>query len=115
MRNLFEVVVNKAGGMTIPATLRRQFGVESKDKFKVEQLEGGKILLTPFQKKCFLCGSTDDQLEVKFIKGVNHCICKKCEVEILASTMDTSSKSLKEETPKKTPKKRTTAKESNKK
>ena len=114
MRNLFEVVVNKAGGMTIPATLRRQFGVESKDKFKVEQLEGGKILMTPFQKKCFLCGSTDDQIEVKFINSICHCICKKCETEIVASTMDTSSKSLKEETPKKTPKKRTTVKGSNK-
>ena len=115
MRNLFEVVVNKAGGMTIPATLRRQFGVESKDKFKVERLEDGKIILTPFQNKCYLCGATDDQIEVKFINRICHYICKKCETEIVASTMDTSSKSLKEETPKKTPKKRTTVKGSNKK
>lgn len=48
--------LNKRGGLTIPAEIRRYMDLEGGDKFMVKQLLTGDILLERLTGTCCVCG-----------------------------------------------------------
>lgn len=68
--------INRAGGLTIPAELRRDWDFTSGDAIEIVP-QGGNLLIKKYTPKCFLCGNSD---EIKRFKGKD--ICKRCINEL---------------------------------
>lgn len=51
-----EKKVNKRGGITIPAAIRRSMDIEGGDKFKVHSLACGDLYLERLTGRCACCG-----------------------------------------------------------
>lgn len=70
---LNEKKISKSGSVTIPSHIRRQFGIVSDEKVKIEMVNNGQILLTRIVGSCIICGSND-----KLQKIDDKYICKSC-------------------------------------
>lgn len=65
--------INRAGGVTIPSAIRRDYGIEAGDKVVVDvNLKNGDIILHRNDGSCMFCGSED----VILYKG--RYICRAC-------------------------------------
>ena len=70
---LNEKKISKVGSITIPSHIRRQFGISESEKFKIEVVNNGEILLTRIVGSCIMCESNDELIEYK-----GKYICKEC-------------------------------------
>jgi transcriptional regulator, abrB family len=70
---LNEKKISKVGSITIPSHIRRQFGISESEKFKIEVVNNGEILLTRINGSCIMCESNDELIEYK-----GKYICKEC-------------------------------------
>lgn len=68
--------INKTGGLTIPAELRRDWDFTSGDAIEIVP-QGGNLMIKKYVPKCFICGSSE---KVKRFKGKD--ICEKCIREL---------------------------------
>ena len=84
---LNEKKVSKSGSVTIPSHIRRQFGINESEKFKIEVVNNGEILLTRIVGSCIMCESNDELIEYK-----GKYICKEClnNINELNNTSDES-------------------------
>lgn len=64
--------LNKRGGLTIPAEIRRYMDLEGGDKFMVKQLLTGDILLERITGPCWVCG------ENKGLRYSGRYLCPEC-------------------------------------
>lgn len=65
--------ISKAGSLSIPVKLRREYNINSGDAVVIEPLESGGFTVKPFTDKCCLCGNTEN---IKYIFGKG--ICFEC-------------------------------------
>ena len=84
---LNEKKISKSGSVTIPSHIRRQFGISESEKFKIEVVNNGEILLTRIVGSCIMCESNDELIEYK-----GKYICKEClnNINELNNTSDES-------------------------
>ena len=84
---LNEKKISKVGSITIPSHIRRQFGINESEKFKIEVVNNGEILLTRIVGSCIMCESNDELIEYK-----GKYICKEClnNINELNNTSDES-------------------------
>lgn len=68
--------INKAGGLTIPADLRRDLGFDSGDAVDLV-IEGGNIVVKPHVQKCLFCES-----DKKVVVYKNKRVCSSCIKEL---------------------------------
>lgn len=71
--------ISKAGSLSIPIKLRREYNINDGDAVVIEPIDGGGFTIKPFHDKCCFCGSTD-RYEVKYICGKG--ICYECAERI---------------------------------
>lgn len=72
--NGFNKKISKSGAITLPAVLRREYGLVDGEKFKIiVDGEDGTILLQRTQGQCLFC-SSDKQL----IVYIGRFVCKAC-------------------------------------
>ena len=65
--------ISKSGGITIPAALRREFGISAGERVNVEMAANGSIVLKRVGGNCILCGGYEG------LKVFNkRFICKNC-------------------------------------
>lgn len=69
--------ISKNGGITIPSNLRRDLGIQGKEKIDIQTQENGDIIIKRIQGTCIFCNSTDD---VEAYKG--KFICNSCKKEL---------------------------------
>lgn len=69
--------VTSHGSISIPVAMRRELGIEPKDPMTVEN-DGGRIIISPYQRRCNFCGTTED---VHGFKGKG--ICVECSRSIM--------------------------------
>lgn len=68
--------VSKAGGVSIPVGLRREYGIQPGDALDVEMQEGN-VILKPHNPRCVFCLSNEQVITLKG-KG----ICKDCSEQV---------------------------------
>lgn len=68
-----EKKISKAGGVTIPSSLRRELGIENGERVKIDVNNAGDIILKRITGSCIMCGGNDE-----LIKLDNKYICKGC-------------------------------------
>lgn len=56
----FNKKMNKSGGITVPAALRRELGIEHGEKFSVSAKPNGSIELRRIQGHCVFCRSDEN-------------------------------------------------------
>lgn len=64
--------VNRSGGLTIPADMRRELDIDKGDALDIE-VEDGKMILSKHTPRCMLCMLIED-----LVKYQNNYICAKC-------------------------------------
>ena len=69
---LNEKKISKSGSITIPSHIRREFGIESGEKVKIDTNDTGDLILKRVVGSCVLCGSNENLIKV------NKYICKAC-------------------------------------
>ena len=74
--------INKSGGFTIPAQLRREHGIQAGDGFELV-VQGKDIVLKAYKPRCIFCGSNED---VKIYN--DRCFCAKCQDVIKTNELD---------------------------
>ncbi len=57
---IYQKKMTRSGGVTLPAALRREIGLEDGEKFTILQAPDGSIVLRRAQPKCCITGSEDD-------------------------------------------------------
>ena len=72
-----EKKVNRRGGLTIPAAIRRSSNLEGGDKFIVHSLAGGDLYLERLTGRCTSCGAPAYQRTES-----GHFICDSCKQEM---------------------------------
>ena len=70
---LNEKKVSKSGSITIPSYIRREFGIESGEKVKIETNTDGDLILKRIVGSCVLCGENENLIKVN-----DKYICKTC-------------------------------------
>lgn len=68
--------INKAGGLTIPAGLRRDLGINSGDAVDLV-IDGGNVVVKPHVEKCLFCNSDKGVLVFN-----NKRVCTSCIKEL---------------------------------
>jgi len=80
----FNKKINKSGSITLPAAMRRDYGIESGDRFSISANNEGNIVLKRVQGECIFC-KLDNNLIVHEGRFVcSNCLQKmnqKCEVK----------------------------------
>ena len=66
--------INRAGGISIPAPIRREYGIEAGEKVNISVNDQGVIELKRIEGACVFCQSNED---LKFYRG--RYICGKCQ------------------------------------
>lgn len=69
--------MTRAGGISIPAALRRDYGMEAGDGYNISMGKEGEIILKRTAGACMFCRSDE---ELKTYKG--RMICRTCAREI---------------------------------
>ena len=70
---LNEKKVSKSGSITIPSHIRREFGIESGEKVKIETNNDGDLILKRVVGSCIMCGGNENLIKVE-----DKYICKSC-------------------------------------
>ena len=73
------VRVTGAGSITIPAYLRRELHIATRDAYKLE-VNGANLTLTRCVDKCDFCG--DDKHSTKLSKLCGRLICPNCRKKV---------------------------------
>jgi len=76
-RKLSHKVINKSGGLTIPAAIRREHNNFLSGEAVDLKVEDGKLIIAPHTPKCIFCGSFEG-----VIKYSGRYVCKKCSAGI---------------------------------
>lgn len=84
----FKKKMTRSGGITLPAALRREHGLEDGEKFDITAEADGSIRLRREQPKCVLCGSQDD-LMVYNGKHVSKLLIERLYQQILKEMRNT--------------------------
>ena len=74
---LNEKKVSKSGSITIPSHIRREYGIESGEKLKIETNNDGDLVLKRVVGSCVLCCSNENLIKVD-----DKYICKACVEKI---------------------------------
>lgn len=69
--------ISKSGGITIPSSMRRDLGIQGKEKVALITNDNGDILIKRIQGSCVFCESIDN---VKPFKG--KFVCSNCKEEL---------------------------------
>lgn len=69
--------INRAGGIALPASLRREYGIETGEKVNINVNTQGIIEIKRIQGSCVFCHSDED---LKLYEG--RYICSKCQKAI---------------------------------
>lgn len=67
----FNKKISKKGGVSIPAALRRAYGIEGGEKVNIRVTAGGEIILKRTVGACVFCGESDD---LKVLNGRQVCV-----------------------------------------
>ena len=70
---LNEKKISKSGSITIPSHIRREYGIESGEKLKIETNNDGDLILKRVVGSCILCSSNENLIKVD-----DKYICKSC-------------------------------------
>lgn len=70
--------MTRAGGISVPAALRRDYGFDAGDRFNVSVDDGGRIVMKRTDGHCLFCESKEN---IKIYNG--RYICRKCALELL--------------------------------
>ena len=65
--------LNKRGGMSIPASVRREMGWEPEDAMELEVTQDNRLIMRQHQPRCVFCGETEGVVTISG-KG----ICSGC-------------------------------------
>ncbi|MGL5438812.1 MAG: AbrB/MazE/SpoVT family DNA-binding domain-containing protein [Filifactoraceae bacterium] len=69
--------ISKSGTITVPSNLRRQLGIEAREKIELSVTDDGKIIVERTIGHCIFCGSDQELSKMK-----KHYICKECLSEV---------------------------------
>jgi transcriptional pleiotropic regulator of transition state genes len=70
-------VINKSGGLTIPADIRREYGFLGGEAVDITVYEG-QLLIEPHTPRCIFCRGVDD---VGKYRG--RCVCQLCVADMV--------------------------------
>ena len=70
---LNEKKINKSGGITLPAHVRKSLGISEGEKIKIEMQDDGNILLKRIVGSCIICGSNEELIKIN-----DKYVCKEC-------------------------------------
>ena len=70
---LNEKKISKSGSITIPSHIRREYGIESGEKLKIETNNDGDLILKRIVGSCIMCGENENLIKVN-----DKYICKTC-------------------------------------
>ena len=56
--------ISKTGGITIPSHLRREYGIEAGENFKIEADKNGDITLKRIVGSCIICSNNENLIEI---------------------------------------------------
>lgn len=70
---LNEKKISKSGSITIPSHIRREYGIESGEKLKIETNNDGDLILKRVVGSCIMCGENE-----KLVQVDGKYICKAC-------------------------------------
>ncbi len=70
---LNEKKVSKSGSITIPSHIRREYGIESGEKVKIDTNDAGDLILKRIVGSCIMCGENE-----KLVQVDGKYICKAC-------------------------------------
>lgn len=73
MNMQFNKKISKSGAVTLPAALRREFGIDQGEKFNIGVDAEGSITLKRTQGSCIFCKSEND-----LITHSSRFVCKSC-------------------------------------
>lgn len=76
----FNKKINKHGAVSIPAALRRSYGIEPGEKLNIQVSAEGDIVMKRTEGSCLFCGSDEG---LKIFQGRQ--ICKSCAQSIYES------------------------------
>ena len=83
----FSKKINKSGGLTLPAAMRRDLGLQGGERFSVNVNNDGSITLKRIQGNCVFCKSDQD-----LIIHQGRFICVTCAEEIGTARRDKHAK-----------------------
>lgn len=69
--------ISKSGGITIPSSMRRDLGIQGKEKVALITKDNGDILIKRIQGSCVFCESIEN---VEPFKG--KFVCSNCKEEL---------------------------------
>lgn len=69
--------INAKGGLTIPTNLRRDLGINGKEKVNLEVQGNGDIVIKRIAGTCVFCGNYEN---ITAYKG--RFVCKECAAEL---------------------------------
>lgn len=70
--------MTRSGGVSIPAALRRDYGLEAGDRYNISIGKEGAVILKPTAGSCLFCKGDKD---LKAYEGRQ--ICRSCALELL--------------------------------
>ena len=70
---LNEKKISKSGSITIPSQIRREYGIESGEKLKIDTNDAGDLILKRVVGSCIMCGENENLIKVD-----DKYICKSC-------------------------------------
>lgn len=65
--------IGKGGAITVPANVRRELGIEGKEKVELSVTDDGKIIVERVVGRCVFCSSDENLKKMK-----RHFVCAKC-------------------------------------
>lgn len=69
----FKKKINKSGSITIPAAMRRDYGIQGGERFSIGVNDNGVIVLKRVQGECIFCNSDDN-----LIAHAGRFVCSSC-------------------------------------
>ena len=74
---IMERKISKTGSITIPKSMRRELGIDGKEKVNLKPQNNGSILIDRIEGTCIFCSNTDN---VEAFKG--KFVCSECRKEL---------------------------------
>lgn len=68
-----EKKLSSGGALTIPADLRRELGIESREKFKIGITPKGEILLSRIEGSCIVCSENKNLQRIDKVFVCENC------------------------------------------
>lgn len=80
---MYNKKMNRAGAISVPAALRRDYGMEAGDKFNISVNNEGSLIMKPIEGNCIFCSSDEN---IKIFQGRH--LCRKCVLEAMKAWED---------------------------